>query len=59
MIVEELKVGLNTQHPVELVELVPASGGVFDVYRDGERIFSKKDEGDHADPSAIIRMLQK
>ncbi|MBA3725040.1 MAG: hypothetical protein H0W86_00975 [Armatimonadetes bacterium] len=54
-----MQVGLNTQHPVESFELVPAFGGVFDVYRDGEKIFSKKDEGDHADPSAIIRMLQK
>ena len=27
------------------IELIPSSGGVFDIHVDGERIFSKKDGG--------------
>lgn len=29
-------------HPIEGIELEPSGGGVFDVFLDGERIFSKK-----------------
>lgn len=31
------------------VELIPSSGGVFEVDLDGERIFSKKEQRRHAD----------
>jgi selenoprotein W-related protein len=30
---------------LEVLELVPSGGGVFEVYRDGEKIFSKKAMG--------------
>jgi selenoprotein W-related protein len=31
------------------VELIPSSGGVFEVVRDGELIYSKKQTGRHAE----------
>lgn len=31
------------------VDLIPASGGLYEVEVDGERIFSKKELGRHAD----------
>lgn len=31
------------------VDLIPGSGGVFEVEVDGERIYSKKETGRHAD----------
>lgn len=34
---------LKTQ--VQTLELIPSGGGVFEVYRDGEKIFSKKAVG--------------
>jgi selT/selW/selH-like putative selenoprotein len=33
------------------VELIPSTGGIFDVHVDGERIFSKKE----GDPSQLSR----
>lgn len=41
------------------VELDAGSGGVFDVFLDGARIFSKLDEGgDFPDPEEIVRRIQ-
>lgn len=31
------------------IDLIPSSGGVFEVDVDGERVFSKRDLGRHAD----------
>jgi selenoprotein W-related protein len=37
------------EHPDATVELIPSSGGVFEVVRDGTLIFSKKRTGRHAE----------
>jgi len=39
------------------VTLVRSSGGVFDVHRDGELIFSKRDQGRFPDPGEITTLL--
>ncbi len=39
-------------------ELVKGGGGVFDVFVDGELIFSKKSEGRFPDEEEILRQLE-
>lgn len=39
------------------VALVRSSGGVFEVYRDGELIFSKKRLGRFPEPGEIVDLL--
>jgi len=36
---------IGRAHPIEAIELVPASGGVFDVFADETRLFSKSKVG--------------
>lgn len=45
-------------HLIESLTLVPSSGGVFEVDVDGERIFSKKELGRHAEPGEIPRQFE-
>jgi selenoprotein W-related protein len=33
---------------------VPSRGGVFEVDVDGERVFSKKETGRHAEPGEVL-----
>jgi len=41
------------------VELIPSSGGVFEVRRDGELIFSKLKSGRFPAAGEILSLLQK
>lgn len=43
---------------VESLELVPSSGGVFEVTLDGELVFSKAALGRHAEPGEIGALLR-
>ena len=38
---------------VEKIELIPSSGGVFEVIADGRLLYSKKQTGEHADLEAL------
>jgi selT/selW/selH-like putative selenoprotein len=38
-------------------QLEAGSGGVFDVFRDGQLLFSKADEGDFPEPQEIVRRI--
>ncbi len=40
-------------------KLIPATGGVFDVWANGELIFSKKEVGRHAEPGEVRAGLLK
>jgi selenoprotein W-related protein len=40
------------------IDMIPSSGGVFDVSADGTLIFSKKQAGRHAAPGEVLRLLQ-
>ena len=39
------------------MELLPSSGGVFEVTLDGRRLFSKKALGRHAEPGEVLRLM--
>jgi selenoprotein W-related protein len=39
---------------VGTVELLPGSGGVFEVVADGKLVYSKKKTGQHADLEALV-----
>ncbi|RMG45190.1 MAG: hypothetical protein D6718_08255 [Acidobacteria bacterium] len=39
-------------------ELVRGSGGVFDVWVDGERIFCKHEEGDFPDTADVLSRIR-
>ena len=39
--------------------LVPMGGGVFEVSVNGNKIYSKKATGQHADPDAIVEQIRK
>ena len=41
-----------------MVELVPGSGGVFDVHVDGELVFTKKMLGRYPQPDDVLPLLQ-
>jgi selenoprotein W-related protein len=43
---------------VESLELVPSSGGVFEVALDGEVVFSKAALGRHAEPGEVAALLR-
>jgi selenoprotein W-related protein len=48
------------QHvPSATVELIPGSGGVFEVTVDGVLVFSKKALGRHANPGEVLRLIQQ
>lgn len=42
---------------MERLELIPGSGGVFDVVVDDELVFSKKAVGRHAEPGEVVGLL--
>jgi selenoprotein W-related protein len=44
---------------VVAIELVPSSGGRFEVTLDSERIFSKANLGRHAKPGEIAALLRE
>lgn len=47
------------EHDLEEVVLIPSGGGVFEVDVDGQRVYSKKATGKHADPDDLMVTLRK
>ena len=45
-------------HVIEAVEMIPSGGGVFDVFADGELIYSKKQTGRHAKKGEVLGILK-
>jgi selenoprotein W-related protein len=45
-------------HEIESFNLIPSSGGRFEVTVDGELIYSKLATGRHAEPGEIRRLLE-
>jgi selenoprotein W-related protein len=43
---------------ISSLTLVPASGGVFEVIVNGEKIYSKKQTGEFPDPVAIAKAVR-
>nr|TXF87518.1 SelT/SelW/SelH family protein [Alkalicoccus halolimnae] len=46
------------RHEVESLDLVPSSGGAFEVYKNGEKIYSKLDAGTFPKVENIIKKLK-
>lgn len=49
---------LRSEFPGVSIQLVPSSGGVFDVTADGVLAFSKKRVGRHAEPGEVAAALR-
>jgi selenoprotein W-related protein len=41
------------------VQLIPSSGGVFEVQLDGSVVFSKKATRRHADPGEVVGLIRE
>jgi predicted Rdx family selenoprotein len=50
---------IRKAHPNASVELVPSSGGRFEVTLDGTPIFQKSKLGRHAKPGEILSLLAR
>jgi selT/selW/selH-like putative selenoprotein len=50
---------IREEFPDATVELIASGGGVFEVTRDGELIYSKKRTGRHAEWQEVRTLLQK
>ena len=48
---------LRERHPEAMIELLPSSGGRFEVLRDGVPIFEKSKLNRHPLPGEILRLL--
>jgi selenoprotein W-related protein len=39
--------------------LIPSGGGAFEVIINGDLVYSKKDNGRHAEPGEVLGLIQK
>ena len=46
-------------YPDAEMNLVEASGGLFEVTVDGDLVFSKKDLGRHAEEGEVLRLIRE
>ncbi|NUO38321.1 MAG: hypothetical protein HOQ17_07285 [Gemmatimonadaceae bacterium] len=49
---------IREQFPDAQVQLVPSSGGRFEVVKDGRPLFEKSKLNRHAQPGEILRLLR-
>ena len=47
------------QFDVDVLRIIPSSGGVFEVVVNGELLFSKKTLGRHAEPGEVMELFRK
>jgi selT/selW/selH-like putative selenoprotein len=52
-----LAAAIREKYPNAEVDLIPSSGGRFEVSRDGKPIFQKSKLGRHAQPGEILNLL--
>jgi selT/selW/selH-like putative selenoprotein len=52
-----LAAAIREKYPKADVEMIPSSGGRFEVTRDGKPIFQKSKLGRHAQPGEILHLL--
>jgi selenoprotein W-related protein len=50
---------LKQAFPDPEVQLIPSSGGVFEVSVDGKLVFSKKASRRHAEPGEVLRLIRE
>ena len=56
--VEAFKSPVGRAHGLEAIELIPSGGGVFEVSRDGELVFSKKKLGRFPRAGEVVELLR-
>jgi selenoprotein W-related protein len=56
-LVSRLSGTVGRGHPIEKIELVPSGGGVFDVFVDDKRLFSKADAHRFPEAKEILDLL--
>ena len=49
----------NHQHGIDSLTLVTGDKGIFDVTVDGEVLYSKHQEGRHAEPGEVLERFEK
>jgi len=52
-----LAAAIREKFPTAEIELIPSSGGRFEVMHDGEPVFQKSKLGRHAQPGEILHLL--
>jgi selT/selW/selH-like putative selenoprotein len=52
-----LAAAIRERFPAAEIEMIPSTGGRFEVTRDGKPIFQKSKVGRHAQPGEIIHLL--
>jgi selenoprotein W-related protein len=53
-----LAADVKEAYPEVHVELIEASGGLFEVTVDGDLVFSKKDLGRHAEEGEVLGLIR-
>lgn len=52
------KILLEFKQNIDEFTLVPSSGGVFEVYKNGEKLYSKDRTGEFPDENSILEKLK-
>jgi len=52
-----LAAAIREKFPAAEIELIPSSGGRFEVMHDGKPVFQKSKLGRHAQPGEILHLL--
>jgi selT/selW/selH-like putative selenoprotein len=52
-----LAAAIRERFPTAEIEMIPSTGGRFEVTRDGKPVFQKSKIGRHAQPGEIIHLL--
>ena len=47
------------EREIDLLEVVPGKGGIFDVHLDGELVFTKSMLGRYPDPDDVLPLLRE
>ncbi len=50
---------VKSPHPIQVVELIPSGGGVFDVVADGQLVYSKHQTGRHVKNDEVLESIAK
>ncbi len=50
---------MRERYPEATVRLIESSGGLFEVYLEGDLVFSKKALGRHAEPGEVVRLIER
>ena len=58
-LVNELLADQDLEAQIESLQLIPASGGKFEVIVNGDLVYSKKATGRHAEPGEVYGLIKQ